>query len=156
MDDMDDRDFYQKHGADLLRLAVVITGPRYAEDVLSASVLKCLQAKVWPTLDSDERKRYAYRVVVNEGRLVLKRQGRVVERDSFYVDDRPCFDEPRLPSELLGHIATLSVRQRAVVFLTYWEDLDTRSVAQTLGISEGSVYQHLNRARTALRGKIDV
>ena len=60
------------------------------------------------------------------------------------------------PDETWTAVASLSLRQRATVFLTYWEDLDTRTVANVLGISEGSVYQHLNRARATLRRRIDV
>ena len=49
----------------------------------------------------------------------------------------------------------LSPRQRAVVFLTYWQDLDVATVANLLDQSEGSVKQHLARARAHLRRKLD-
>ena len=49
-----------------------------------------------------------------------------------------------------------SARQRAVVFFTYWEDLDGATTADRLGISEGSVRRHLDRARKALKGRIHV
>jgi RNA polymerase sigma factor (sigma-70 family) len=52
-------------------------------------------------------------------------------------------------------VAGLSVRQRAVVVLTYWADLDPRAVAERLGISEGSVRRHLARARARLREVLD-
>lgn len=63
--------------------------------------------------------------------------------------------EQQTPEEIWSAVASLSMRQRAVVFLTYYEDLDTAAVAEQLGISVGSVYQYLNRARTTLQRRID-
>jgi RNA polymerase sigma factor (sigma-70 family) len=52
-------------------------------------------------------------------------------------------------------VGKLSVRQRAVIVLTYWADLDPPTVAERLGISEGSVRRHLARARAHLREVLD-
>ena len=49
----------------------------------------------------------------------------------------------------------LSVQQRAVILLTYWMDLDPKSTAERLGISEGAVRRHLARARARLREVLD-
>jgi len=38
-----------------------------------------------------------------------------------------------------------------VVFLTYWDDLDAATVANLLGVSEGTVRKQLGRARNKLR-----
>ncbi len=53
--------------------------------------------------------------------------------------------------EVLEQVAKLSVRQRAVVVLTYWDDFDRATVAALLGISEGTVKRHLARAHHKLR-----
>jgi len=58
---------------------------------------------------------------------------------------------PEIGDEVLEAVARLSPRQRAVVFLTYWDDLDPAAVASTLGLGEGSVRRHLARARARLR-----
>ena len=42
-----------------------------------------------------------------------------------------------------GPSSELSVKQRAVIVLTYWEDLSPSAVAQLMGISEGAVKRHL-------------
>lgn len=47
-------------------------------------------------------------------------------------------------------IARLSSRQRQVVVLRYWDDLDLASCAAVMGISLGSVKQHLARAHAGL------
>ena len=48
-------------------------------------------------------------------------------------------------------VASLSMRQRAVVYFTYWDDLDSVEIGELLGISPASVRRHLVRARTHLR-----
>jgi RNA polymerase sigma-70 factor (ECF subfamily) len=52
--------------------------------------------------------------------------------------------------DVLRAVGQLSLQQRAVVFLTYWEDLTPGAVAERLGVSEGSVKRHLARARKRL------
>jgi RNA polymerase sigma factor (sigma-70 family) len=58
-----------------------------------------------------------------------------------------------LPRELgvLAYLSSLSVRQRAVVVLTYWHDLDQETIAEALGVSRGTVARHLDRAHVQLR-----
>src|SRR5690606_25625437 len=62
---------------------------------------------------------------------------------------------PDINFDVLAAVDRLSVRQRAVVVLTYWEDLGPSQVSARLGISEGSVKRHLNRARSRLREYLD-
>ena len=64
-------------------------------------------------------------------------------------------DAPEPRPEVLAAVARLSPRQRAVVYLTYWDDLDPMSVAEVLGISDGAVRRHLARARKSLRRLLD-
>jgi len=47
-------------------------------------------------------------------------------------------------------IAGLSARQRQVVILRYWDDLDLASCADVMGVSLGSAKKHLARAHAAL------
>jgi len=58
---------------------------------------------------------------------------------------------PEFRPEVRQAVEELSVRQRAVVYLTYWEDMTDEAVAVHLGISAGSVRRHLARARKHLR-----
>lgn len=50
----------------------------------------------------------------------------------------------------------LPYKQRICAVLYYVDGLNTAEIAQTIGISQGSVSQHLNRARTALRAHLEV
>jgi RNA polymerase sigma-70 factor, ECF subfamily len=52
-------------------------------------------------------------------------------------------------------LAMLSEQQRAVVYLTYWEDLAPAQIATLLAVSEGTVRKQLARAREHLRRILD-
>ena len=58
---------------------------------------------------------------------------------------------PDLRPEILDAVHLLSVQQRAVIVLTYWDDLKPASIAELLGVSEGSVKRQLARARSRLK-----
>ncbi len=49
--------------------------------------------------------------------------------------------------DALGH---LTIDERAVVFLTYWEDLTEVETARRIGVSERTVRRRLDRARRKL------
>lgn len=59
-------------------------------------------------------------------------------------------------SDLIHGLQQLPYKQRLCAVLFYLEGLSTTEVAQVLGVSQGSVSQHLNRARTALRAHLEV
>ena len=59
------------------------------------------------------------------------------------------FAEPAF--DIREAVASLSVQQRAVVYFTYWEDLDSAQIAELLRISPATVRRHLTRARHHLR-----
>jgi RNA polymerase sigma factor (sigma-70 family) len=47
-------------------------------------------------------------------------------------------------------LRSLTVRQRAVIYLTYWDDLAPADIATTLDTSLRTVERDLNSARTRL------
>jgi RNA polymerase sigma factor (sigma-70 family) len=52
-------------------------------------------------------------------------------------------------------LAQLSEQQRAVVYLTYWEDLDPAQIANVLNVAEGTVRKQHARGRDRLRRILD-
>jgi DNA-directed RNA polymerase specialized sigma24 family protein len=52
-------------------------------------------------------------------------------------------------------VRDLSAQQRAVVFLTNWEDLPIPAVARRLGVGEGTVRRQPARAKSRLRKVLD-
>ena len=143
-----DAEVYTKHADELIRFATGLVGPSRAEDVLSTAVLNAVSSPRW--VDVRDKRAYLYRSVLNasrsEARSDLRRRGRE-ERTAPTEAVEPSYVDP----DVMAAIAGLSHRQRAVVFLTYWSDLDPVAIGNLLDISTGSVKRHLARARANLR-----
>ncbi|MGH4031317.1 SigE family RNA polymerase sigma factor [Actinomycetota bacterium Odt1-20B] len=56
--------------------------------------------------------------------------------------------------QLLDALMVLSVRQRSVVVLRYWEELSTQETAHALAMSTGTVKSTLHRSLTLLRQEL--
>ncbi len=154
--DEGDGETYRKHASDLLRMTTMLVGPADAEDVFADAIVNAMQASTWQRLDDDAKAGYLYRTVVNQARQWARARSRRQRREALWAVRESVAEEPLTPHpEVWDSVIRLSERQRAVVFLTYWSDLDGRAVAELLGISEGSVRQHLARARKQLRRRID-
>jgi len=87
---------------------------------------------------------WVWRIVVNAARDAGRRRRRIAEAAS--VEARA--EELGLPLELL------TGRQREVLFLHYYADLDYTTIAHALGISSGTVGATLSAARQTLRGAL--
>lgn len=151
-DVVDDEELYRRLAPDLIRFATSLVGRDDAQDVLSAAVVRSLSSPQWPTVAN--RRAYLYRAVLSEACSSRRRASLRRDRERGLAADRP-FELPTIRPDVRAAVVALSVRQRAVVVLAYWADLDPASIASTLGISEGSVRRHLARARSHLRKVLD-
>lgn len=138
---------YEKHAEDLLRYACVLVGPTDGEDVLADAMFKVFTSTRWSQVR--EPRRYLFRCVFNQAASRQRRRAVGTRREQEAWDPTTTVGVS-LPDEL-GLLRALSVRERAVVYLTYWDDLLPRDVAELLGISEGSVRKYLTRGRNKLR-----
>jgi RNA polymerase sigma factor (sigma-70 family) len=146
-----DGEVYRKYADDLTRFATGLVGPSNAADVVSEAVLSCFISPGWAAVH--EKRSYLYRSVYNRAAEFHRATGRRRAREKrVAVPD--LVDPPEVRPEVLGAVQRLSVKQRAVIVLTYWEDLGPASVAQLMGISEGAVKRHLGRARSRLKEEL--
>ncbi|MCI0686099.1 MAG: sigma-70 family RNA polymerase sigma factor [Sporichthyaceae bacterium] len=147
-----DGEVYRRLAPELIRFATALVGPVDAADVLSGAVVSALGSPAWPRVVN--HRAYLYRAVYNESRTWLRRSAQRRSREaSVVVEDR--WELPTLRLDVRKAVAALTVRQRAVIVLTYWADLAPAAVADRLGISEGTVRRHLARARANLRRVLD-
>ena len=139
---------YEKHAEDLIRFSTGLVGPTDAADVVSAALLRSFGSQVWPTVR--DHRAYLFKAVLNQARMTHRGAMRRRAREAGVAPpETTVAPEPR--PEVLSAVARLSLRQRAVIVLTYWADLEPAAVAELLGIGEGSVRRHLARARARLR-----
>ena len=153
--DEDPAVFYRAHAQELMRFATTLVGVDDAGDVVSSAVAKTLAARKWSSLDNPRA--YVYRAVFREAmswrRLAARRALRHTADAGHLgaVDQAVALDTREAQSRVVQAVAGLSDRQRAVVFLAYWDDRRIDDIAETLGMSAGAVKKHLARARDALR-----
>lgn len=57
--------------------------------------------------------------------------------------------------EVLAALAALPTRQREVLVLRYWGELSEREIAETLGISTGTVKSSASRAIATLNAALE-
>lgn len=139
---------WRTHGPSALRFAAALVGPSDAHDITTTAFLRVTRQPRWS--DIEHLDRYLLRAVKNEATNLYRQRKRQWERDIAAVRPEPSVDSAP-DVDLIRHVAALSVRQRSVVFLTYWCDMTESDIAATLEISRSSVHRTLTRARNALR-----
>jgi RNA polymerase sigma factor (sigma-70 family) len=148
MTDLSDEEVYSKFAEELIRFATGLVGPSDAEDVVSGAVLSAMYSQKWSSVQN--RRAYLYRTVLNEARQQWRATARRRAREAK-ASPPEVWDVENSNPEVLDVVRGLSARQRAVIVLTYWNDLEPPRIAVLLGISEGAVKRHLARARAHLR-----
>lgn len=146
---------YRTHWRYLVRLAVLLVDDvASAEDVVQDAFL-ALHRRADGLRDPEAALAYLRTSVVNLSRSVLRRRQvarkhlRVAEPEATEAADHDVLvrDEHRAA---LAAVRTLPRHQREVLILRYWSGLSEREIAQTLGISPGSVKSAASRGIATL------
>ena len=96
------------------------------------------------------------RVAINKLRNAHRSRVRGVAAIGRMASEMPTALPPiEAESDLTSALRRLPYKQRISTVLYYVEGMSTAEVADAMGISQGSVHQHLNRARTALRSHLE-
>jgi len=141
-------ELYVRLAPELIRFATSLVGPSQAEDLLGSTVAKAIASTRWDRIDN--KRAYLYRMLVNEAHKSRRSAGRRSERELRVVHGDAVEMERGLDPDVLAALKRLSVRQRAVIHLTYWADLTPAQVADTIGTSLRTVERELTNARTRL------
>ena len=145
---------FRLHYEPLVGLARLLVDDRgQAEEVVQEAFARAYAS--WPQLrDHNNPMPYLRTAVVNLARGGLRHR-RIVRRTRLVpVGDTASAESVAATRERARTVANavraLPRRQRECVVLRYYLDSSTADTATTLGISEGSVKQHLHRALAAL------
>jgi RNA polymerase sigma factor (sigma-70 family) len=144
---MDNEQVYRLYSQELTHYATGLVGPFDAPDVVTDACLKVFETRDWAKVAN--QRAYLYRAVLNVARD-LHRQTLSRRLREMKAAAKDTTDPTEVDVDVLIAVERLSVRQRAAVFLTYWEDLPAEVVAERMGVSVGSVKRHLARARKRL------
>jgi len=148
-----DADIYKRHALELIRYATSLVGPDDASDVVTDAVVAAFSSPGWPSVV--QPRAYLYRAVYFRAIEVHRSTTRRRRREQAVAprDDNPSID-PSGTIDAFRSLAKLSAQQRAVVYLTYWEDQPPVAIAELLNVSEGTVRKQLARARDQLRREL--
>lgn len=141
-------ELWRTHADELLRFATVLVGPTDAHDIVVEAFLRSTESMT-PGGVTNQRA-YLFRAVVNHAHDLRRSRERRWARDLAAIGSTS-MAAPDTFIDVRRAVAGLSVQQRAVVYLAYWEDLTERSIADFLQVSPGTVRRHLVRARSNLR-----
>jgi DNA-directed RNA polymerase specialized sigma24 family protein len=138
-------DFYRTNLGDLRRVATAIAGDRElgcdaVQEAFARAVRKRRSFRGTGTLEA-----WVWRIVVNAARDARRRRPELVEPAEPSMNGHA----PVIPLDLLTE------RQREIVFLHYYADLDYAAIADALQISPGTVGATLNAARRTLRAALE-
>lgn len=140
-----------ERGSALLASAVLLTGSRAAgEDLLQAALERLMRS--WSRVRED-RERYLrrtmYHLAVDQWRSRRRRPEVLIE---YEPPGRPDVTDALAVRDALSRaLAQLPPRQRAVLVLRYWEQLNEAETADLLGCSIGTVKSSASRGLTRLR-----
>ena len=145
-------DFVGAHSASLFRTAYLMTGDyQRAEDILQTALVRIYQR--WTRIDAmDHPVGYAHRVVVSQAASWWRR--RSSHEAPMQLSDEPAWngrvEDIAEHDRVWQAVLSLPRRQRAVTVLRYYEDLTEAQIAETLGISPGTVKSHSHAASRRL------
>ncbi|GAA4238815.1 SigE family RNA polymerase sigma factor [Actinomadura meridiana] len=147
------RAYVAERGTVLLRAANQLTSDRgEAEDLLQAALAKTYLA--WDRIQNPAAvDGYVRRAMVNT-QISWWRRRKLDVYPTDRLPDRPVDDHTgrsEMRDELGRALRHLPERQRLAVMLRYYEDMSEREIAETLGISVGTVKSTVSRGMTKLR-----
>ncbi|MDN0200745.1 sigma-70 family RNA polymerase sigma factor [Streptomyces sp. S.PNR 29] len=148
-------ELYHAHRLRMVHLAVLLVDDRAtAEDVVQEAFTALYRRHGERIDEIDNALAYLRTAVVNGSRSVLRRRRTArgytppYEADAASAEEHVVLAEEH--REVLAALAKLTRRRREVLVLRYWSNLSEAQIAETLGISRGSVKSLASRALDAL------
>ena len=140
---------YRARHAHFVRVAQAITGdPERAHEAVQDAFADAIRSR--RTFRGDAPlEAWVWRAVINAARKALRRP--LVEVGAANDDLAP----PPVVRELAPAVAALPERQRLVVFLRYYADLDYRTIAAALNVEVGTVSATLAAAHRAVKQNLE-
>ncbi|TPQ19948.1 SigE family RNA polymerase sigma factor [Streptomyces sporangiiformans] len=146
-------DFFERHYAELARLAHLLTGESDAADDLAADALLALWHRWDRVRAADHPVAYARGVVANLARSRIRSAVRERRRITLFWSQRDESSEnPDIPAvvDVQDALRTLPFRKRACVVLRHAFDLSEKDTALALGVSVGTVKSQTSKGMAEL------
>ncbi|GAA2793662.1 SigE family RNA polymerase sigma factor [Kribbella solani] len=151
---MEFEEYVSARGQELVRLGFTVSGDyQRAEDLAQIALMQAFRS--WRKVrGADDPHHYVRRILVNEF-LSMTRRRSYTEAPTADIDPQHTVPDHATgiadSDHLWRALATLTARERVVLVLRYYQDLDDQTIADLLGIKPSSVRATASRALAALR-----
>ena len=151
---MEFEEYVSARGQELVRLGFTVSGDyQRAEDLAQIALMQAFRS--WRKVrTAHDPHHYVRRILVNEY-LSMTRRRSFSEAPTAEIDAERTVPDPATDivnsDDLWRSLARLSARERVVLVLRYYQDLDDRTIADVLGIKPSSVRATASRALATLR-----
>ncbi|TCN35236.1 RNA polymerase sigma-70 factor (sigma-E family) [Kribbella orskensis] len=151
---MEFEEYASARGQELVRLGFTVSGDyQRAEDLAQIALMQAFRA--WRKVQrSDDPHNYVRRILINSY-LSMTRRRSFTEAPAAEIDTETTVPDPATDivnsDDLWQALARLSARERVVLVLRYYQDMDDRTIADLLGIKPSSVRATASRALAGLR-----
>lgn len=151
---MEFEEYVSARGQELVRLGFTVSGDyQRAEDLAQIALMQAFR-KWRKVRNADDPHHYVRRILVNEF-LSMTRRRSFSEAPIADLDPQHTVPDHATgianSDDLWRALATLSPRERVVLVLRYYQDLDDQTIADVLGIKASSVRSTASRALASLR-----
>ncbi|NGO10978.1 SigE family RNA polymerase sigma factor [Streptomyces sp. HC44] len=153
-------ELYHHRRLALVRLALLLVDDLpTAEDVVQDAFTALLRRHGRRLANLDDPEAYLRTSVVNGARSVLRRRrtarAHIPERERPFPSADHSVLLAETHQEVINALQRLTRRQREVLVLRYWSDLTEAQIADTLGVSRGTVKSTASRALDALGRQLE-
>ena len=151
---MEFEEYVSARGQELVRLGFTVSGDyQRAEDLAQIALMQAFRS--WRKVrKADDPHHYVRRILINSY-LSMTRRRSFTEAPAAEIDTETTVPDPATDiansDDLWRALATLSARERVVLVLRYYQDLDDRAIAHVVGIKPSSVRATASRALATLR-----
>ncbi|MBR5228749.1 MAG: sigma-70 family RNA polymerase sigma factor [Firmicutes bacterium] len=142
-----------------------------AEDATQETFVSAFKA-LGKLENTDAFQSWLYQIASNKSRDILKKNKKQEtvdvsndeEDNDYFLEKQPDKDENLIPEDaldneakrniILGIINSLPDNQKECVMMFYYSEMGIREIAETLGVSEGTVKSRLNYARQKIKDSV--
>jgi RNA polymerase sigma-70 factor (sigma-E family) len=150
---MEFAEFYQGSRDACLRAVLANIGDRQLAEDLVAEAFTRAWMSWWKVSRHPAPQAWVVRTALNTGVSWWRRRRREVALED-HDGAAPVDADDGVDAAVMAALRQLPPRQREVIALRVFLDLDTETTAKVLGIAAGTVTAHLSRAVASLRGQL--
>jgi RNA polymerase sigma-70 factor (ECF subfamily) len=146
---------YERGYRRFLRVAeAIVLDPELARDVIQDAFARAIRGR-FDYRGEGSLEGWVWRTVVNVAKNARRDRPPAHVPLHELAEEPPALNGSVPQSEVRAVLVALPERQRLVLFLRYYADLDYRRIAEALGIETGTVGATLSQAHAVMRGALE-